>query len=59
MSVCDTGEETSIIEACVDNETDSERKIYSDAVVGYCGEKYGTNSKIETSADTKYFMLEV
>jgi len=53
----DTDNETSETRAGMDNKTDNGKGIGSDAVTGYCGEKYETDSRNVTFADTKYFML--
>ena len=51
-----TNEESS--EAGAGNDTDSGRKIILEAITRYCGEKYETDSKNVTFADTKYFLIE-
>jgi len=53
MSVDDTSEETAATGADADNGTDGGRRIDSDVVSRPCGEKYGTDSRNVTSADTK------
>ena len=54
VSIGDIGKETS----GAGNRTDGRRGIDSDAITGLCGEKYGMDSKIVTSADSKYFLVE-
>ena len=56
VSVGDTGEET--VEAGVSNGTNSKGETVSDMVTETCVEKYGTDLKNVTSADTKYFLVE-
>ena len=50
--VCGTVKET--VEAVVGNDTDNEGGIVSDVMRGACIEKYRTDTKNTTSADTKY-----
>jgi len=56
VSIDGTGEET--VEASVDNGIDSEGGTISDIVIRTYGEKYRTDSKNVTSADTKYVLVE-
>ena len=56
MSTSGTCEESA--EARAGNDTNSGREIVSEAVTGFCEEKYETDSKNVTSADTRYFLVE-
>jgi len=56
VSTGGTGEE--IIEAGVGNDTDNEVGTVSAIVIRTCGEKYKTDSKNITSAETKYFLVD-
>ena len=44
--------------AGINNGTVSDGGTVSDIVIGTCGEKYETESKNVTLADTKYFLVE-